>query len=753
MRCEEFESKYLIKDFQLLYEDQVFAFYEEGGQYPSVLSLNTYSRKSVYLRQFIGNTLEIKEDIPTKSAFTSICPIYNEKMSCVGYAYSEECSGGYYIAFNDFKKGVSFTTPVIKSENSYTAAGDELFNAGISHCWNLEINNDNIKDYLVVTIAGYDQAPRGVRAYNGRDASELWIYPTAGIVNIAKIVDTDHDGTNEIILGTHAVANGRIVNGYSDSTANLHCIGLDGKRIWSDTVAYYYKCAIWDIGSLNDDNSSFVVNFFQDQSPGSIDFSEGLQLRDPVNGKVLKYRLFKQGINTVKIKDVNRDLKDDIIISSEEGYVRILKRDLADSLEFNLAANPTIDCIEDIEDDGDFEIIGNSAEGIWILNNNLDPILKNGPAYSVSNLLKHPKAGILLHVARTENEHIKNKLMIMQDVPITDKAFGYFSKIRFEFLILVLLIGILIGIQYQRRWSPTILRDKKKRKSEVKSQILYKEFLESLNSFGHGKLPTRNLDLMTMYFSNPIAEGDRYVAYRKRLLETLETYQNHTEPVLKSLANKALILGTDDDQSGIMELYNKVDEFVKNVIESDVNIELISTGGSKTAQDIEKIRERIRQSRKTVQSHFSCDPISIINNVLKAASKELNANGITIESFKISGCSDRFTHISSDELAMIIEELISNASTAMEKSIEKKISIVLRGSKEITYIDVSDAGKGIPYDNYGKIFSREYTSKTSGGYGLYYISQTIEKYGGKIYVLKSEKDHGTTFRMEFVSVN
>jgi len=95
----------------------------------------------------------------------------------------------------------------------------------------------------------------------------------------------------------------------------------------------------------------------------------------------------------------------------------------------------------------------------------------------------------------------------------------------------------------------------------------------------------------------------------------------------------------------------------------------------------------------------------------------------------------------------VIENLCKNALDAMAGS--GIIHIELKPSRNQVVIDVSDTGKGIPKRKSKTIFKPGYTTKSRGwGLGLSLTKRIIEDYhNGRIYVLRSEPDKGTTFRI------
>jgi signal transduction histidine kinase len=65
------------------------------------------------------------------------------------------------------------------------------------------------------------------------------------------------------------------------------------------------------------------------------------------------------------------------------------------------------------------------------------------------------------------------------------------------------------------------------------------------------------------------------------------------------------------------------------------------------------------------------------------------------------------------------------------------------------HIDIKDTGKGIPANKIKTIFEPGYTTKQRGwGLGLSLVKRIIRDYHkGKVFVLDSQVDVGTTFRI------
>lgn len=101
--------------------------------------------------------------------------------------------------------------------------------------------------------------------------------------------------------------------------------------------------------------------------------------------------------------------------------------------------------------------------------------------------------------------------------------------------------------------------------------------------------------------------------------------------------------------------------------------------------------------------------------------------------------------------AWVIENLCKNAVDAMDGEGEIWFEVFEDDSNYI-FIDIHDAGKGIPVNKQKTIFKPGYTTKKRGwGLGLSLVKRIIENYHqGKIYVKSSEIGKGSHFRIELL---
>jgi two-component system, sporulation sensor kinase D len=101
----------------------------------------------------------------------------------------------------------------------------------------------------------------------------------------------------------------------------------------------------------------------------------------------------------------------------------------------------------------------------------------------------------------------------------------------------------------------------------------------------------------------------------------------------------------------------------------------------------------------------------------------------------------------------VIENIVKNAVDAMEG--RGRLEVTVQKVTGWVHIDVSDTGKGIPSKQLKAIFQPGFSTKKRGwGLGLSLVRRIVKEYHhGKVFVLSSEPNKGTTFRISLPTVD
>ncbi len=177
---------------------------------------------------------------------------------------------------------------------------------------------------------------------------------------------------------------------------------------------------------------------------------------------------------------------------------------------------------------------------------------------------------------------------------------------------------------------------------------------------------------------------------------------------------------------------DNVDETTISEIEKDINrlqtiTDRFSKIGSEPILELKNIVEETEQSFDYLQSRFSKQ----VEFSLKAAKKPIMVS--------LNPALHSWT----------VENLVKNAIDAMKG--RGKISVEIENDGNLVKINVSDTGKGIPKNQFKRIFEPGFTTKKRGwGLGLSLTKRIVEEYHkGKIKVLHSEIGKGTTMQVTF----
>jgi signal transduction histidine kinase len=97
-----------------------------------------------------------------------------------------------------------------------------------------------------------------------------------------------------------------------------------------------------------------------------------------------------------------------------------------------------------------------------------------------------------------------------------------------------------------------------------------------------------------------------------------------------------------------------------------------------------------------------------------------------------------------EKLKWAIINILSNACKAMKDG--GILSINTKKNNKSIKIIISDTGEGIPKEKFDEIFEL-FSSKSSGGFGLYFARESVQRHGG-IITVKSEVGEGSTFTID-----
>jgi signal transduction histidine kinase len=172
-------------------------------------------------------------------------------------------------------------------------------------------------------------------------------------------------------------------------------------------------------------------------------------------------------------------------------------------------------------------------------------------------------------------------------------------------------------------------------------------------------------------------------------------------------------------------------------------------------KEIEKDIDRLRTITERFSKIGSAPTLEVLDivEVTESSFDYLKSRSSKLINFEIN-CPDTqiMVKLNAQLFSWTIENLVKNAIDAMKG--KGNLVLSLEETDKNVLINISDTGKGIPKNQFKKIFEPGYTTKSRGwGLGLSLSKRIIEDYhNGKIKVLDSELNKGTTLQISLKTV-
>jgi nitrogen fixation/metabolism regulation signal transduction histidine kinase len=224
-----------------------------------------------------------------------------------------------------------------------------------------------------------------------------------------------------------------------------------------------------------------------------------------------------------------------------------------------------------------------------------------------------------------------------------------------------------------------------------------------------------------------LANSEREYAWREMAKQIAHEIKNPLTPMKLNI--QQLFKSWSDGAPGFEK---KLERFTKNQIEYIDNLSSIASAFSSFA--------KIPEANPV--------PVDLMEQITTTFELFKNSDNI---SFRIDSHHDDKLLIYADkeQINSVFSNLIKNGIQSILPGKEGiiKVSIVKNGDKAM--ISVTDNGTGIPESLKNKMFTPNFTTKSSGtGLGLSIAKRYVENAGGRIW-FESEIDKGSTFFMEF----
>ena len=228
-----------------------------------------------------------------------------------------------------------------------------------------------------------------------------------------------------------------------------------------------------------------------------------------------------------------------------------------------------------------------------------------------------------------------------------------------------------------------------------------------------------------------LANSERESAWREMAKQIAHEIKNPLTPM--KLNVQQLLKSWKD---GVPGFEKKLEKFTRNQIEFIDDLSSIASAFSSFA--------KIPEARPV--------KVDVIQQVRATLELFKNSDNIT---FRINWPPDANYMIYADkeQVNSIFSNIIKNAIQSIPLGMEGIVRVNVSEKEDMIIISVSDNGSGIPESLKKKMFTPNFTTKSSGtGLGLSIAKRYAENAGGRIW-FESEADKGSVFFIEFPVIN
>ena len=305
------------------------------------------------------------------------------RLDSVSFFISRESSDSSYFERFDHITGrdseIRRRTPLFAFSRLHTPHADN-FDQGIAYITDFRARNSNLCLFLLNT-AFRVSGDRGLLGYDMERQQERWRFLCGPQLSTLQFADIDGDSLNEIIIGTYAPANGAMQNGSTDDSSYVFVLDDDGSELWRKSFSGRFSGAFAYPGRFLPQGVQIAVMQFQQLKEDKT--ADGVSLLDARSGHVLT-PLYPLGgrigivfnIDQNLVNDFDADGLDEIVISSSDGYVRLLDENLRlAKISKGYGKEIFIEAVGDLDGDGLPEIVCRlPKEKLVVLDHNLNEL-------------------------------------------------------------------------------------------------------------------------------------------------------------------------------------------------------------------------------------------------------------------------------------------------------------------------------------------------------------------------------------------
>lgn len=658
-----------------------------------------------------------------------------------------------------------------------------------------DVNADGSEDLVCFVRTGFDLYPRGVFVYDYKNNKELWHYWMGAnpSYNSLFVIDVDNDQKDEIVLGTHAVANGAIENGIDDTHSWVIVLGLDGKLKWKKQMhGTFTWTELLPVDIDKDGNMEIIV--CETQGAGDKKEQNMLSILDARTGELKKYIGTGERFMGMAVCDYNRDGNLDIITGNTDGVLRIFNANLEITATKKFATGIYLVTCFDFDNSGTFEILLNTADAkLTIVNEKLDiigytqltvglydplfQIVKDAGQYEIIVGLDKRRIGLykINHISGLDSKLIEHILLLLSLAFFIIIIFLLVGLIRHKRIVRIIVDNAPIACFVLNNKNKPIYMNHKCvalfegsaehidlllknslviEKLRLKENTKISDFMIGNRKFEITFYPIANLNVIALIDKTLTLMAETIISWAgfaqklaheiKNPLSTINLTLQRIQSICKEKLGKSgesIDKYTNSALEEVIRLRETVDKFMRILSLEKPNIMPININ-----EILDKALNRLQLSKPRgikLQKFYNpdlpviyCDESQLntaFSNIIENAFEAMGNKGVlTIRTNLTETINDYINTKNNNQEINIAQAKNNGQNTETNKKIHKFVEV-----------RVEDTGEGMSEEELGNLFKPFWSTKKSGtGLGLVIAFRVIDMQRGKIEIT-SKKGIGT----------
>jgi len=615
---------------------------------------------------------------------------------------------------------------------------------------------------------GFDVNGRGIMAVDPKTGEILWHFesgPKVGVRNNIRVVDLDGDGTKEIVYFGSGVGNmgpDEVLGDFGDSETRVFVLNNHGEEIWSQqvesgmssgrlTVGDFSDHPGLEIGTASTNNQTLASKLSIWGSSG--DCLDQLLLQEPPRD------LHTTGRSNSSLRDLLISFSNGglVKLGFDDDHLEIMGKALFSSNpHLNLAMEPQYSGFQPIP------VFDSLAKTMFLLDNSLQPLASvslpefNTPHRIIPIDFQNQKLLLVEGYNRNHGFEIIPNPNALPSNPV-QRLLATTPRWVWALVALSLLTMAswwLLVRKYQQVPSATPLNGDHKREARL-------HLLEDLELSGHGAMAPLRTFRRLLWLLDAIKTGvDFNDGMSLRFREIWADCHKEDIPRLLVILDRAR--QAQLEHPGILiasEALLEIQSLLTELKSGNFELEHIKQASKSLAQQGNAAEEALQELREEVGKLFQADLEQVVARVLRANEEQLKTSKIQVHQGRAMAAASGdasgepgtneplLCRIDPHELGFIIDNLVSNATRAMEGCPECRLDLIWLGTNGLIQFTARDTGIGITEEDLEYIVDTPFTTKKSGGLGLHHSQRILRKYGGKISIKESSPGQGTTFQL------